>query len=381
MISAPDLDAVGFLRALVERRGGILEPAGIAGDGDGDERARRRVDLVLPADLAARLGIAEFSTGVDVGLGSPVLEAALREARGGVAFAALAADGLHLKSEGLLALAVRRLRAGNARLRAVGAVRQRASVLVATVRYAAVSDEVREGLVTVAVDMGDLTSVPEIERVVEDLHLHVREARSTGAAIAARDPAKVGAAIAREALPRIERDVRPFVAAMGRRLERDLGRVHTYYSGLLAEQDDPRRARRPWGRNRSAAPSSTPPSRRDPAEAAARRAEARRAIESERDRKLADSARRYAVRVDLALAAALRLDHEEISCELDLQRRAARRRLFVSWSPLLKDLKPLVCEGCLAEITSFDACDDAVHVLCPRCAAPRKCPACAAARR
>lgn len=346
MRSTCDPDSSRFVRAFVERRGGIAEI--------GDDR---RADLALSPGLACTLGVSEFAPGVEIGFGTPLLERALAEVRRGTTLAAASVEGLRLKSDGVAALAERRLRAGNARLRAAGVTRARTATLLLALRYEAASDEAREGLVPIAIDLGDLTAVPDVLEHLSGLELGA----ARGGTSAGAPPAQVAAAVLRDAAPRIESELKPFSEAMQRRLGRDAARVRGYYDGLLAELNDPRRRRR---------------GPVDAAEAERRRAEERRAIETERERKLLDAQRRYAVRIDVRVAGALRLEHDEVSCFLELKRRERERRIRVGWSPFLRDLKPLVCERCLRETTAFDVCDDALHILCGRCAS-RACPVCA----
>ena len=128
----------------------------------------------------------------------------------------------------------------------------------------------------------------------------------------------------------------PFLSRLEGRLERDRQRIREYYGALL-EETSPARHRIPD----------------DPAKLA----DKRRAVEAEMQRRLLELDDRYALRLRLDPVALVGLEMPVLQVELEVSRRPEKGAVSVYWNPLRKELEPLSCRGCGANIKAirFDA--------------------------
>jgi hypothetical protein len=105
-----------------------------------------------------------------------------------------------------------------------------------------------------------------------------------------------------------------------------------------------------------------------------------RHLVAERDAKLADLRLRYTLRVATRLAAARWLALPRATARVRLRRRKAACELELHLPVGAHALDRVACAGCRAATEAPAACDDALHLLCERCApnaAGRlRCPAC-----
>jgi hypothetical protein len=138
-----------------------------------------------------------------------------------------------------------------------------------------------------------------------------------------------------------------FREGVQRRSERDRERLEGYFAELLSELDA--RVRR--GRV-----------------AAAEAEEKRRVLERERAAKLDELAARYAVRIELAPVAALLVESSVTRLPLELRRRKASRTVEAEYDSATRRLVMPPCDACGGHAPRPAACDDAVHLLCERCA-------------
>jgi hypothetical protein len=173
----------------------------------------------------------------------------------------------------------------------------------------------------------------------------------------------------KRALPeRLNQHLAPFVRGLQRRLDRDLARIHDYYSDLLRESvlRDQKRDGKASGRLRL------------------------EAIDREYRVKVEDLRQKYNVRVDVAVSQSLELIMPVQRFELLIKRRKARRQLQLDWNPLLRRLDLPPCESTFTMDAARMVCDDRLHVVSPaahgpcanchraycRACHPGKCPKC-----
>ena len=141
----------------------------------------------------------------------------------------------------------------------------------------------------------------------------------------------------------------PFLTRLEARLERDRRRIREYYEALL-EEASPARARTAV----------------DPAKLE----EKRRAVDVELQRRLMELEERYALRLRLDPVALVELEMPALEVELEVSRRPERGSVRVYWNPLRKELEPLACAGCGANITVVRF-DEELRPLCTGCAGGR----------
>jgi predicted nuclease with RNAse H fold len=104
------------------------------------------------------------------------------------------------------------------------------------------------------------------------------------------------------------------------------------------------------------------------------------AIERERAAKLKELEERSALKVSLALAAAVWVEAPVTIAAVRVRRRKLDRELRWEFDAATGQLLPLACEGCRGPADAPAFCDDRVHAICSGCV-PRAegrwdCPAC-----
>lgn len=153
---------------------------------------------------------------------------------------------------------------------------------------------------------------------------------------------------AQVACARVESASQPFVSRMEAQLGRDRKRLRDYYHALLRED-----RRRP---SRSGLPD-------EPGKQQAKR----QAVELELRRKLAELDERYALRLELAPVALVRLECPALAIQCDVLRKQARRTLTLYWNAVTKELEPVRCHHCGASTFTLAFSGENVQALCPRC--------------
>ncbi len=146
----------------------------------------------------------------------------------------------------------------------------------------------------------------------------------------------------RLALPeRARPHLAPFIKGLQRRLDRDLARVHEYYSDLRRESL----------------------LRLQKKEAEARNRLKLEAVEREYLAKVEDLRQKYSLRAELTLNQTLEIIMPVQRFDLLIKRRKAQRRLWLDWNPLLRKLDTPPCEFSLTANAVRFVCDDKLHLL------------------
>lgn len=261
----------------------------------------------------------------------------------------------------------------NAVFRYAGLDRAWTRYLILLFRYTAMSDEKREGVIKLGINLHQGSS---IEGMIDDLFLHALNAVETSPIHpvtkdlpADWPPARLDAFVRHTLPPRIEEHLANFLQGMQRRLDRDLERVFDYYDGLRREAV--RQLRKRQGDSAR---------ERLRIEAAVREYQA----------KVADLKQKYDLRVTVQLSQAMEILMPVSRLRLVLKRRKKERQISLDWNSLVRRLDPLPCEwGCSREPACL-ICDDALHLVgqtglspCPQCGKeycrachPRQCPKC-----
>lgn len=247
-------------------------------------------------------------------------------------------------------------------------------VLILFLRYTAISDEQRTGIIKFGVNLANASA---IDPFVDDLLTAVFSTDSTAGASVPPDASlppdwtatRLHTVVTRALPARVQAHLGLFLHGMQRRLERDLVRVYDYYTGLRQES---------WQRLHKQHTDS------------ARERLRLEAAEREYQAKVADLRQKYDLRVTVALEQTLVLTSPVQRLELTLKRRKGERRVALDWHPLARRLEPPPCEwSYTAEITRV-VCDDALHLVSPaghapcaqcgksycRACQPRRCPKC-----
>lgn len=318
-------------------------------------------EALLPRELAAELALGEHTMlsanphpdAVHVGYGSALLDRLVAAATARVPFvsakvtsaparesqARAAADALVFRN-GIFTVGAPRAASGRR--------------LLAHAVFILHGDERREGLCAAAASLDTFGIVAGFEEavagVLEPAALDAPDKegalRGSVACLAAcADFASEAAATFRE--------------AMQRRFERDRDRMEGYFEDLLGELE--KRAKR--GKSQ-----------------VADIREKRSVIERERAAKIEALTARYVMKVELRPVALLLVESPTYRMAIELRRRKASRTVEVEYDCATRRLVAPVCDGCCGQAPRPAACDDAVHLLCERCAPKSEgriaCPAC-----
>jgi hypothetical protein len=251
------------------------------------------------------------------------------------------------------------LQIGNAPFRLIGADPAWTRYLLLDFRFAARSDEQRDGLLRLGVN---LATGALLDGVSDRLAPWLTE----GGADAALpdgvllpplwDRERVLSLVDGALFPRLERLLEPFVKSLRRRLLRDQERLHAYHNDLHREAMR-RKAGLPEGHD-------------------GRRREQQRvaAIEREYKAKLDDLAHKYALRVTAEWAQTLELVMPVQRLRVLVRRRKGERVIELDWNPLARRLEAPPCEFSYSIERPRLACDEALHLVSPPGLGP--CPGC-----
>ena len=156
--------------------------------------------------------------------------------------------------------------------------------------------------------------------------------------------------------PRVANVLDPFVKGLRRRLGRDQERLHLYHNGLYREA---------MGRA-LALPENDPKRRREE-----QRAEA---IGREYQARLDDLARQYATRVTVEWIQTRELVMPVRRFAVQIRRRKGERTIELDWNPLARRLEAPLCDFTASTERPSLACDEALHLVVP--AGLRPCDGC-----
>ncbi len=252
-----------------------------------------------------------------------------------------AADVPYIKKEGLEAAARAVFTFSGVRARFGGSRQVYLPYVTFHLHYTALSDERRDGLVSVSLNEATGAAVEAMDR--RPGAAESPAVLQEGAAAAKTLPMELLADKARKlAERRVAAELADFRKSMNRRLARDFARVEEYYRGLLCAA----------GRRKSASPEKAE--------------EKRKALDLDLSAKKKDLDAKYAVRVAISAAACMRLFVPCSVSQWEFARGARTVQAAVVWNPLLKAVEPLACESCGRETFSPGVCDGS-HLTCAAC--------------
>jgi hypothetical protein len=271
----------------------------------------------------------------------------------------------------------------NATFRLLGVTPAWTRYLVMDFRATAVSDDKRDFLLRLGVNLAT-GAVPDavlaaVTRALDDDAALDDNAAEDQLPDDADPPApwprnRLLAFIAHALPTRVEAALDPFVKGLRRRLGRDQERLHVYHNGLYREA---------MGRA-LALPEADPKRRREE-----QRAEA---IGREYQARLDDLARQYATRVTVEWIQTRELVMPVHRFVVQIRRRKGERVIHLDWNRLVRRLEPPVCEATASAERPGLVCDDALHLVVPaglgpcagcgraycRACHPDRCPKCGA---
>jgi hypothetical protein len=354
-LSALPLDPLGFVADELGGRGALVE------------RDDHGALAVLPPPLARGLDLPEMlaladtagERAVGCGLGSPLLDRLVTEARASVSVASITA----LAEPPRTAMAERladRLVVRNGVADVLGVAHASATYLAGIFTWTAEADDRYQGMTIVAANAAtgaepDPACLAAITALITGADERVAEARD------ARGASGAAAVVAKRSVLAIGPRLDEVGTAVARRRDRERARIDEYFGSLIAE------ARRP---------------RRQVARAAV---EARvAALHAEHMAKLRDLAVRYTLRVRVDPVALVAIAMRVAEIRIRLRRRKGEREIALHVPPFARTPDALACVACPGTTAAPLLCDDALHVLCETCAPDAggrpRCPACRPAR-
>ncbi|HLG12897.1 MAG TPA: hypothetical protein VJH03_00015 [Blastocatellia bacterium] len=244
--------------------------------------------------------------------------------------------------------------------------------LVLSFRYAAFSDEKRDGIVKLAVNLATSSTpdefIPAFESAASDAD--AVSSLPPGVKLPAYWSKERLGALLRGALPdRILRNLHQFLRTIERRLERDSARLYDYYDGLRLESINRTRKQR----------------------TDVERERARMAVVSrEYQTKVGDLEQKYALKIEVEPVQTLEIVMPVRRFEVQIKRRKNERLLLLDWNPLARKIERPPCEFGYTSDAIRVVCDEALHLLSPaahsdctgcgrdycRACHPKKCPKC-----
>ncbi|MBS1794000.1 MAG: hypothetical protein JSS81_09110 [Acidobacteria bacterium] len=242
--------------------------------------------------------------------------------------------------------------------------------LIFLYRFSAVSDEKREGVISLGLNLSSGSAIDAFCGVLLDAVLGA-EGDSVPPPHLSLPPdwseKRLGAFFERALPDRIQNHIAKFLQGTQKRLDRDLARLRDYYEGLRREAAA-RLQKQEAARDRLRI------------EAAGR----------EYESKIADLRQKYALQAEVELVQKLELIAPVQRVHLIVKRRKAERRITIDWNVLTRRLEPPPDEWSYAVDTVRLVCDDASHIThpsaqgpCPQCEKsycrvcfPRFCPKC-----
>lgn len=242
---------------------------------------------------------------------------------------------------------------------------------ILTFRYAAISDERREGLLFLGLNLSNGSALDDfLPPLLEALSARQNESDvDEPEGLPEYPPSWLRMAVEKGLQLRLIRNLAPFLSSMQRRLERDMARVYGYYTDLRQES-----------LNRLERRHSEPEREQPRLESIAREYEA----------KVADLQQNYALKVEVEWVQTLDLVLSVHRLEFVLKRRKGERPFHLDWNPLVRRLEPAPCEATFTWEAGRMMCDEALHLVSlraladcsackkPYCQAchPRGCPKC-----
>lgn len=213
----------------------------------------------------------------------------------------------------------------------------------------AVSDEKREGLIAVALNLRTGAWVDDLIPLIER---RITEEGGSGCGSAdAPDPTAWADRLTVAVRHKARAAFADFEKSLSRRLTRDVQRLTDYYTAIAHEIEKKIQRRHLVA-----------------AEAARERAKIE-AIRRELSAKLAEQRTRYATTIRLEPVGVLTIRIPVMLLHLTLLRRKRSRDVVWTYNPVTKQIEQPSCESCGHPTRQIVLCDERLHLLCPGCIA------------
>ncbi len=337
-----DPELLSFASEVLEANGGAIE------------RQEKRIQALLPSELAQRLDLPEeASLGADGALllyGAPLLDRLIGLATREVPVVYGNIQIPYLKKAGFEQLIGRDVIFADGQVRVSGRAEARTTYMVLVCHYMALSDERKEGLVRVGVHETSGALIEGIEDLWREMTPEFYPAGKTPPHFPIHLEQAVSSAL-KSAKASTERELSEFLSSMRRRLRRDVKNTREYYSALKEEMEA------------SLSHPNLTESQRD------ERIAKMKDLPEEMASKVRDLEQKYRVQVNISSRAAMRFLVDIAQVMIELKYRKLHRSIRLIWNPVTRRLDPLVCERCHETTTRVHptAKGSEIELLCSTC--------------
>ncbi len=232
-------------------------------------------------------------------------------------------------------------------------------------RYVALSDEKREGVFSLLVNQGNL-STSLLNDKLDELLVDLKESDQVAATTGQETIKAVQAGLTAASFV-LREEFAPFVKSLEKRLNRDTTRVFHYYETLKAE------TQRVLGKKEISGKDSGEgtgvPDKMD--KILSGKLEA---IEGEKRWKIQDLVSKYALDVRIEPVCVIDIETETPVFWIEIKRRLSSRLFPLTYNPFHRKMDPLPCEACFHPRGGLYICDEKLHIFCAACFS--KCPDC-----
>ncbi len=349
--SGPEGELATFVCRFLEAKGALIEATGA------------RIDLLLPKALSKNLALDDYisitpGTAADprrdgvpvypIHFGSPLLEKISAMAGTHPPLLAMDLTFEYLKQGGYDHLIHDQFEFYKTTGRVSGFGEVKTHYLMVTCKFLAQSDEQKEGLVDLAVNMETGAVVPEMVRNLSGVGKDYRKTISR--AYGKTDIDRLMTLVGQYVRDTVEQELTEFKQSMNRRFSRDAASLDEYYRALEHEMTE--------------SLMRTGLSDRLMAE----RKEKIALIPGELAAKQADLLNKYSIRIKVSLSAAMAITTPAIKVLFTAASGRQQKNLSMIYNPVTKSMDPLVCEACGQSMYRIGLCKG-LHLLCGACQA------------
>lgn len=270
------------------------------------------------------------------------------------------------------------------------------SYLLFYFKYAALSDEKREGILPLLINEVNLSTMPfehgaidlkEMEDELKDVERHeIKKVFQSAYSASAR---------------LVEEELGDFIKSLDRRLNRDIRRVYEYYGTLKKET---KKALKKKALANAMSELNLLQAMKEHASSDTMREIQRMeqdldsriekqiedrtikgdgldklfnkidVIEAERKWKIQDLVAKYALNIKIEPVSTIRVGTQSIVFWINIKRRLSSRQFPITFNPMTRQIDALPCESCFNPRKPYYVCDDELHIVCARCF--KTCPDC-----
>jgi hypothetical protein len=343
------IDAMDFACRFFKARGGIVEDQGLTRD------------ILLPEGAAQSLGMDEFfRVGPEeiveqgrpkvhaVQLHTPLLDRMLSLAGESAPFARAELKFDYIKTQGFDRLIADRFQFHKSKVRVMKTGEARTRYLILTCRYTAQSDEIKQGLVEICVNLDTGVVIPDMAQGLASVQKEFSVKKARG--LNEKEIEAIRTVVSRYGQDLVKDRLTSFVDSMNRRFQRDTASLDAYYQALETEMRQ--------NLNRSGLSQDLVREREEkiamiPAELAAKKK---------------DLLNKYGIRIDFKPAAALYLTSACVRVFARLISGRSNTDFTLIYNPVTKDMDPVACQSCGAGTYGLGLSPD-LHINCLDCLA------------